>query len=69
MKYRYRLWCDDCTGDPHGCFNGSSMLSEEVFEKPEQAAEAGSEAADLCTPWDFCVTDEAGNAIKEHDEQ
>ena len=69
MRYRYRLWCDDCADDPHGCFNGGSMLSEETFDTPEQAVEAGSEAAEVCAPWDFCVTDEAGNVIKEHDGQ
>ncbi len=66
-RYRYRLWCDDCNGDTDGCFNGSSMLSEETFDTPGQAALAGSDAADTCAPWDFCVTDEAGNGIHYFD--
>ena len=22
MKYRIKVWCEDCLGNPHGCFMG-----------------------------------------------
>lgn len=68
MKYRYRLWCNDCAGDPYGCFDGSSTLSE-TFDTYEQARDAGDSAASTCGPWDYCVTDEEGKEIKEPNEQ
>lgn len=45
MKYRYRLSCPDCTGiDPEGCFDGGTWTSEDEFDTPEEAADAGYEA-------------------------
>jgi len=69
MKYRYRLWCNDCAGDSQGCFDGSSDLSLATFDTYEEAENAGYNAADRCAPWDYCVTDEDGKEIKASNEQ
>ncbi|GCE14184.1 hypothetical protein [Tengunoibacter tsumagoiensis] len=63
MKYRYRLFCDDCTGDEHGCFGGGSELSEEIFDTTSEAFDAGHAATESCAPWGFIVTDEDGRAV------
>lgn len=63
-KYRYRLRCDQCGDDPDGCFDGGSQLSEEGFDSPEQADEAGSIVAGRVGPWEYQVTDENGHEVK-----
>lgn len=41
MRWRYRLWCPDCTGvDPDGCFEGGTELSEDTFETEQEAVAA-----------------------------
>jgi hypothetical protein len=63
QKYRYRLWCPDCAGDPHGCFDGSSELSEDVFDTYEEAEDAADKAVGR-TVWDWEITDEAGKPVE-----
>lgn len=61
MKYHYRIWCHDCTGsDPQGCFDGDTSTSDETFDTPEEAADAGSEMTSDVGPWDYYVVDENG---------
>lgn len=51
-RYRYRVWCADCfSEDYQGCFNGGYDISEETFDTPQQANEAGEEAAGACGTW------------------
>jgi hypothetical protein len=69
-KYRYRVWCDDCTGeDPEGCFDGSTHLSEETFDTWDKANNAGAGYVHDVAPWDYCVTDEDGKEIKANEEE
>src|SRR6266702_7141491 len=60
MKYRYRLSCPDCTDiDPQGCFDGGTHTSEEIFDTPEEASEAGYKATSH-NIYKFEVVDEKG---------
>ncbi len=45
MTYRYRLYCPDCfMQDAEGCFDGRFEYSEDEYDTPLEAAEAGREA-------------------------
>lgn len=63
-KYRYCVWCDDCTEDGYGCFDGRSELSEETFDTWEDANKAGDKLTNDVAPWHYCVTDESGREVK-----
>ena len=39
--YRYRIWCPYCCGeDPYGCFDGDYVISEILYNTPEEAERA-----------------------------
>lgn len=68
MRYRYRLWCHDCTDeDPQGCFDGGTQTSEETFDTPGEAADAGADYVDDVGPWDYEVIDEEGDEVEVED--
>ena len=42
MKWGYRIWCPDCTGeDSQGCFDGETVFCEEIVGTREAAVDAG----------------------------
>jgi hypothetical protein len=68
-KYRYLIWCKDCEGDRHGCFDGCPELSEEIFDTPELAKAAAEVLTGEVSPWEYCITDEDGIEIAERVEE
>ena len=64
MKYHYRLSCPDCTDiDPQGCFDGGTHTSEEIFDTPQEACDAGYKAT-FHNIYEFEVIDEDGTVIE-----
>ena len=57
MRFRYRVWCPDCSGvDYQGCFDGFDYLSEETFATYEEADKAGDEYTKKWI-WEYEVTE------------
>jgi hypothetical protein len=57
-RFRVRIWCEACWGDPEGCFGGVSELMPSCFET---RAEAEATALEYCgsLPYGYRV-EEAG---------
>jgi len=62
MKYKVKVWCNDCTGvDEQGCNDGFPWYITDddsnirLFDTEAEADEAGWKAVDGVGPWRFEV--------------